>query len=83
MHDTDAEAWSPEAAEEAATEAGVVLTAEHWKAITCWRELAARSGRMPELADLERCALSIRKLNELFPGDARAVLSNLAGVPER
>ncbi len=82
MHDVDSEAWSPEAAEEAAAQAGLALTAEHWKAITCWRELAARTGAVPELDRLKGCGFSISELRKLFPGDVSAVLSSLAGVPE-
>ncbi len=82
MHKADASEWSPEIAEESAAGAGLVLSGEHWKAITCWRELTARFGRVPMLAELKCCGFTATKLNELFPGDVRTVLSNLAGVPE-
>jgi tRNA 2-thiouridine synthesizing protein E len=75
--------WSPELAQALAAERQITLTDRHWKAITCWRERAAHSGRMPVLAELDTCCgLSISELHKLFPGPAAAVLSRIAGVPE-
>jgi sulfur relay (sulfurtransferase) DsrC/TusE family protein len=81
--DTATDQWTPELARALAAEKRITLTDRHWKAIICWRERAARCGRVPSLNELDECCgFSISELHKLFPGPAAAVLSHIAGVPE-
>jgi sulfur relay (sulfurtransferase) DsrC/TusE family protein len=75
--------WTPQFAEEAADAAGIALGQTHWRVIAESRELIARQGRAPSLAEVSaRCGVTLAELRQLFPGGVEEVLARLAGVPE-
>jgi tRNA 2-thiouridine synthesizing protein E len=75
--------WTPQLAEEIARHEGIALGERHWCVITNSRELIARKGRVPSLAELSaRCGVTPAELNQLFPGQAEKVLARIAGASE-
>lgn len=75
--------WTPELAEEAAQVEGMVLDEKHWRIIAGSRELIARHGRAPSLAEVSvACGVALAELKQLFPGASEEVLGRLAGAPE-
>jgi sulfur relay (sulfurtransferase) DsrC/TusE family protein len=75
--------WTPQFAEEAANAAGIALGQQHWRVIAQSRELIARRGRAPSLAEVSAsCGVTLTELRELFPGGAEEVLAQLAGATE-
>lgn len=75
------EDWSPERAEALACRAGLRSLGEwHWKVIAAAREDAARSGRVPQLFRIQEITgLAAGELERLFPGDAGALITRIAG----
>ena len=75
--------WTADAAEAVAASQDLVLTSAHWRVISCWREVAARDGRIPGLDDLQSCChITASEIRTLFPGATSAVLSRIAGLPD-
>lgn len=75
--------WTPQSAEEVAKEEGIALGEKHWCVITSSRELTARNGRAPSIAQVSAaCHVSVQEVRNLFPGDAEAILAHIAGAPE-
>jgi sulfur relay (sulfurtransferase) DsrC/TusE family protein len=75
--------WTPKLAEELAEAVGIALGEKHWRVIAESRELIARHGRAPSLAEVSAiCGVALAELRQLFPGGAEEVLARLAGAPE-
>lgn len=75
--------WTPGGAEEAAARRGIILSPRHWRVITLTRELIARTGRAPSLAQISVAAgLAESEINVLFRGAGASGLNEIAGVLE-
>jgi sulfur relay (sulfurtransferase) DsrC/TusE family protein len=75
--------WTPQLAEEIAVHEGIALGEKHWCVIAGSRELVARNGRVPSLAEVgATCGVMVAEINDLFPGGAEEVLARIAGAPE-
>ncbi len=77
--------WTPEDAPRIARESGLdALCDHHWKVIASCREEAARTGRVPGLRRLAvLTGFDVGMLRRLFPGDAEATVSRIAGLRGR
>lgn len=80
--DTERSEWTPSLAECVASVYGIdPLTESHWRVISGCREEFARSGKVPEPAQLAALAhLSARDLESLFPAGLLSLDWILAGV---
>lgn len=80
----DASTWTPEIAEAIAAEAGLELTAEHWKVIRFCREDAARNGgEAPGLRRITQLAgVPTKDLYRLFPKGPGKLAAKVAGLPK-
>lgn len=75
--------WTPKWAEEVAEAEGIALDERHWQVIAASRELIARSGTAPSLAQLSAsCGVPVKEVRQLFPGVAEKMLARIAGAPE-
>lgn len=80
--DTERSEWTPSLAECVARVYGIdPLTEAHWRVISECREDFARSGKVPQPAQLAAVAqLSARDLESLFPAGLLSLAWILAGV---
>lgn len=78
----DGLAWTPELAEKLARASGLPrLTADHWKALSCYREAAARHRQPPTLATLSQLTgIPLAELQHLFPFRSAELIARLAGL---
>lgn len=81
----DSFAWTPEIAEEMARESGLgKLSPRHWRVVLCCREVAARTGRAPDLfAVVHFAGLPLRELSQLFRPCPLELMTKIAGLPGR
>ena len=75
--------WSEEVALALAQEGGLgSFTEAHWRVIRFFREFYAGNGRAPLNRQLkEGTGLSLRELEELFPGGIKNGARRIAGLP--
>ena len=82
--------WSPEVAEQIATQEQLELTAAHWEVIDLLREYYQEFDDSPAMRPLVKyCALKLGKdkgksiyLMSLFPGSPAKIGSKIAGLPK-
>lgn len=75
--------WTPQIAEDQAGLEGIPLEEKHWCVIASVRELMARNGRVPSLAQVgAMCGIPVAEVKALFPGVVEEILARLAGAPE-
>ncbi len=73
--------WTPEAAVAAASRRGILLTPVHWQVLGCAREECLRTRHLPDAFALAtRTGISRDEIERLFPGDACAVIAEIAGM---
>ncbi len=73
--------WTPEVAAVAAGRRGILLTAAHWQILGCAREECLRTRHVPDACALAtRTGISRDEIERLFPGDACAVIAEIAGM---
>lgn len=80
----DSSEWTPDLAEILARRSGIPsLTERHWRVLTCCREDAARTGRIPTLHRLiGLTGVSLVELYRLFPPTPETLVVQIAGLPE-
>ena len=79
----DDDDWTPRLAEDGARSMGITLGEKHWQAIAVARELLARNGRPPSLAEVSASSgMAVAELNSIFPGTAEEILARLSGARE-
>lgn len=76
--------WTPGAAEDEARRFGIdPLLERHWTVIALCRELHARTGRAPALAEIASASgLTPHELVELFRADPELLIIRIAGLPD-
>jgi sulfur relay (sulfurtransferase) DsrC/TusE family protein len=73
--------WTPEAAAVAASRHGILLSAAHWQILGCAREECLRTRHVPDTCALaKRTGINRDEIERLFPGDACAVIAEIAGM---
>lgn len=79
----DSQDWSEELAEIMAREGGLGQLGEtHWKVLRFIREFYLSTGRAPRNRPLkESTGLSMREIEELFPGGIKLGARRIAGLP--
>ncbi|CAA0093832.1 Sulfurtransferase TusE [BD1-7 clade bacterium] len=87
---TNIENWTPELAEDIATQESITLTAEHWALIELARDYYQTFDISPEMRPLVKqvkLKLGDKKgkslyLLTLFPGSPAKLISKIAGLPK-
>lgn len=60
---------------------GILLTPAHWQILGCAREECLRMRHVPDTCALaKRTGISRGEIERLFPGDACAVIAEIAGM---
>ena len=79
----DSQDWSEELAEIMARESGLgQLSETHWKVLRFIRDFYLSNGRAPRNRPLkESTGLSMREIEELFPGGIKLGARRIAGLP--
>ena len=79
----DSQDWSEELAEIMARESGLgQLSGTHWKVLRFIRDFYLSNGRAPRNRPLkESTGLSMREIEELFPGGIKLGARRIAGLP--
>lgn len=75
--------WDEEVGEVLATNIGLALTEEHWKAVTFAREDYAATGEAPTLRRMDTAGgISTKDMFRLFPKKPAKKLAYVAGLPK-
>jgi len=80
---TDPSEWDEQLAKSLATQIGIDLTDEHWKAIRFLREDFASQGETPTLRRISTVGgIPTKELFQLFPQKPAKKLAYVAGLPK-
>lgn len=82
--------WTPEVAQQIASDEGIQLTQDHWDLLELLRDYYAEFDSSPAMRALVKfCALKLGKdkgrsiyLMSLFPGSPAKIGSKIAGLPK-
>lgn len=80
---TDPSEWSEELATELASQIGIALTDEHWKALHFLRQDFVENGETPTLRRMStKGGLPIKQLFAMFPQKPAKKMAYVAGLPK-